>query len=132
MFFGPGRESFSHSILAVHDILLCFISGSCQGLHYDSTYFNTMTNNPLLITSTWFTNVILLLLLGIFKIFLDSETYAILRIHWLIDWLIDTNTLNMLIRGLLLINFNCQLTKFQSIKETEYVAMSIISKLLWL
>ena len=64
-FCGPDREPFSASILAVDDILYYSKYSSCQGLHYHCTYFKAMTNNALLITSTWLTNVILLLLLSI-------------------------------------------------------------------
>ena len=65
-FFGPGREPFSNSILAVDNILYCFKSGGCRELHHVSTYFNTMINNSSLVTCTWLTNAILLLLLAIF------------------------------------------------------------------
>ena len=76
-FCGPDREPFSASILAVDDILYYSKYSSCQGLHYHCTYFKAMTNNPLLITSTWLTTVILLLLLSIHS--------AIWMIHWFID-----------------------------------------------
>ena len=66
LFFGPGKEPFSNSTLAVDNILYCFKSGGCRELHHVSTYFNTMINNSSLITYIWLTNAILLLLLGIF------------------------------------------------------------------
>ena len=66
LFFGPGREPFSNSTLAVDNILYCFKSEGCRELHHVSTYFNTMFNNSSLITCIWLTNAILLLLLGIF------------------------------------------------------------------
>ena len=78
---------FQSFFLAVDDILHCSKPGRCQGLHYDSTYFNTTNNNPLLITYTWLANVILLLLFDILLNFLVNSFWT--NKHMLFEWFID-------------------------------------------